>query len=84
MLQGQLKIRKFSKRHSKQLRNFEESPATLFIASQHTPRKKLKQGFGHTIPNDLAHNRNNSTLDKVFVDASLKDEHNKIKKELET
>lgn len=57
-----------------------ECPAALLKAPQRTPTKELQQDFGHILSNDLAHNRTNTTLNQVLVDASLLEEPNKLKK----
>lgn len=84
-LEGRSERQTVPERKSEEQRKIvsKKCPETLSIAAQNVLSKKFQQDFGLSLPTELAHNRNKTTMNKVLVDASLIEEQNKIKKDLE-
>lgn len=59
-------------------------PKTTLIAPQSSSLKDYQQDFRVALQNKLVHNRKKTIMNEVLVDASLMEECNKIKQELET
>lgn len=84
-LDGRSKRHMVPERKSKQLRKlfFRRVAKNSFDRSSKPPSKEFQQASGLALPTKLAHNRNMTTMNRVQVYASLIEEHNNAKNDLE-